>query len=104
MELRTCSDGEVLDLHSVEGTYQYVGKFLNKHAAPSDVWACFGKLHQDPTRVSVDNKRLKRVIARVKCRTNWVNCPLYDSCDDDHGYGSSRCSSLLLEYLTENKE
>lgn len=39
-------DGESLDLDTIEGAYQYVGRFLNKHAAHSSEWACLAKLYR----------------------------------------------------------
>ncbi len=40
-------NGESVDLDTDEGCYQYVGDFLNRHAASSGVWAALAKLYRD---------------------------------------------------------
>lgn len=71
MELIGFDDDTHLDLHTSQGSYEYVGRFLNKYAAPSDVWACLGMLYRDPTRIEVDIKRLEEAIGRLLSRNSF---------------------------------
>ncbi len=61
MELIGFDDGTHLDLHTKQGAYEYVGRFLSKHGAASDVWSALGKIWKDPTHTEVDKKRLESI-------------------------------------------
>lgn len=58
------SDGEVIDLHTKEGAYKHVGRFLRENGASGDVFSSFGKLFPDEDNFLYS--ALREIVERIE--------------------------------------